>query len=100
MDGPWVGGRGNGKEVGDPGGVLQRSARPDGADGGRCGIGWPRAIVSRTHAAMCATDMIRQAWGGGQRIMDVAEQVWRATRDCFFVFCRCRWMLTVSNTSF
>lgn len=39
------------------------------------GVGWRKAVVTRTHAAMCAAAMLRPGWGSGHRVMGVAEQV-------------------------
>lgn len=39
------------------------------------GVGWRKAVVARTHAAMCAAAMLRPGWGPGHRIMGIAEQV-------------------------
>lgn len=47
-----------------------------GNDGDRNGaIGWNIAVVSRTHAAMCAAAVLRPGWGSGHWIMGGAEQV-------------------------
>lgn len=55
MDGPWVGGK-------KGGGISS------------C-IGWRKAVVVRTHAAMCAAAMLKPGWGPGHRVMGEAEQV-------------------------
>lgn len=38
---------------------------------------WRRAVVSRTHAAMCATAVLKSGWGSGHKIMGAAELVRR-----------------------
>lgn len=47
----------------------------DGGDDGGVRIGWRRAIVARTHAAMCASALLKPGWGSGHQIMGAAEQV-------------------------
>lgn len=63
-DGPWAG-------VGVSGGG---SGGGHGNDGG-FGVGWRKAVVVRTHAAMCASAVLKPGWGSGHQIMGMAEQV-------------------------
>lgn len=43
--------------------------------GGSRNASWRRAVVSRTHAAMCATAVLKSGWGSGHKIMGAAELV-------------------------
>ncbi|CAM9189565.1 unnamed protein product, partial [Hapterophycus canaliculatus] len=43
-------------------------------DDGGVGVGWRKAIVVRTHAAMCASVLLKPGWGSGHQIMGAAEQ--------------------------
>lgn len=66
VDGPWagVGGSGSGEGSGGSSG-----------NGGGSGIGWRKVVVARTHAAMCASALLKPGWGSGHQIMGMAEQV-------------------------
>jgi len=59
---------------GVPGGVS-------GGGGGPYGVGWRKAVVARTHAAMCASALLTPGWGSGHQIMGAAEQVRPAFRE-------------------
>lgn len=64
MDGPVAGVGGSGSGGG---------GHAYGADS--VGIGWRKAVVNRTHAAMCASALLKPGWGSGHQIMGAAEQV-------------------------
>ncbi|CAM9225060.1 unnamed protein product [Scytosiphon promiscuus] len=55
-------------------GPLTGVGNGSGGDGGRVGVGWRKAVVARTHAAMCASALLKPGWGSGHRIMGTAEQ--------------------------
>lgn len=43
--------------------------------GDSVGIGWRKSVVARTHAALCASALLKPGWGPGHQIMGAAEQV-------------------------
>lgn len=67
-DGPWSGVGGSGSS-GDGGGGNGNGG------GSGFGIGWRKVVVARTHAAMCASALLKPGWGSGHQIMGEAEQV-------------------------
>eukprot|EP00903_Cladosiphon_okamuranus_P010537 g9967.t1 len=42
--------------------------------GDSVGIGWRKTVVVRTHAAMCASALLKPGWGPGHQIMGAVEQ--------------------------
>eukprot|EP00752_Nemacystus_decipiens_P008616 g7695.t1 len=42
--------------------------------GDSVGIGWRKAVVVRTHAALCASVLLKPGWGPGHQVMGAAEQ--------------------------
>lgn len=63
-------------------GPLTGVGNGTGGDSGRVGVGWRKAVVARTHAAMCASALLKSGWGSGHQIMGAAEQV--STREASF----------------
>lgn len=71
----WLTTRGFLKTDGPMVGVGRGSGGGHAYGGDSVGVGWRKAVVVRTHAALCASALLKPGWGPGHQIMGAAEQV-------------------------